>query len=186
MHFKNVSVGTHTRKHGVNLCQGAATGAKKNQMASFLRLVNICDISAQLRFESDSRSRQSSSTGAAGTPELLWCAQELMGRACVVFARNRGENTEKKTPVLTSSLCLAEWLEVGELTAKGSEEVAFSSTTHTFTHCGCRVDMSVPGHLYSFLACAMSPLLSLVRWPIAGRTPFSSLDGRMVSRNIPL
>lgn len=32
----------------------------------------------------------------------------------------------------------------------------------------------------------MSPLLSLVLWPMAGRTPFSSLDGRMVSRNIPL
>lgn len=150
-----------------------------------LRLVNICDISAQLHFESDSRSRQSSSTGATGTPELLWCAQELMGRVCVVFARNREKNMEKKNS-LTSSLCLAEWLEVVELAAKGTEEVAFSSTTHTFTHCGCRVGMSVPGHLYSFLACAMSPLLSLVRWPIAGRTPFSSLDGRMVSRNIPL
>lgn len=60
-------------------------------------------------------------------------------------------------------------------------------TAHHNTHaCGCIVNVSVPGHLYSFLACAMSPLLSLVRWPMAGRTPFSSLDGRMVSRNIPL
>lgn len=57
---------------------------------------------------------------------------------------------------------------------------------HAQTHCRLKVKASVPGHLYSFLACAMSPLLSLVRWPIAGRTPFSSLDGRMVSRNIPL
>lgn len=146
-------------------------------MASFLRLVNICNISIQLHFESDSRSHQSSSTGAAGTPELLWCAQELIGRVGAVFARNQGENTH---------LNLVSVGEVGELIAIGTEEVAFSSTTHTFTHCGCRVDMSVPGHLYSFLACAMSPLLSLVRWPIAGRTPFSSLDGRMVSRNIPL
>lgn len=62
--------------------------------------------------------------------------------------------------------------------------VSYDDTSHT--HCSLRVDRSVPGHLYSFLACAMSPLLSLVRWPMAGRMPFSSLDGRMVSRNIPL
>lgn len=34
---------------------------------------------------------------------------------------------------------------------------------HTYTDCGFIVNVSVPGHLYSFLACAMSPLLSLVR-----------------------
>lgn len=98
MHFKNMCIGTHTRKHGVNLCQEAGIGGKKKKKIRWHRfaMVNICDISAQLHFESDSRSRQSSSTGATGTPELLWCAQELMGRGCVVFARNRGENTGKK------------------------------------------------------------------------------------------
>lgn len=45
---------------------------------------------------------------------------------------------------------------------------------------------AIPGHLYSFLACAISPLLKRVRWPIAGRMPLSSREGRMVSRNIPL
>lgn len=44
----------------------------------------------------------------------------------------------------------------------------------------------VPGHRYSFLACAMSPLLNRVRWPIAGRMPLSSRDGSIVSKNIPL
>lgn len=70
-----MSIGTHTRKHGVNLCQGAAMGGeikkKKKADGIVLWLVNICDISAQLHFESDSRSRQSSSTGAVRTPELL-------------------------------------------------------------------------------------------------------------------
>lgn len=32
----------------------------------------------------------------------------------------------------------------------------------------------------------MSPLLSRVRWPMAGRTPFTSYLGRMVSRKMPL
>lgn len=45
---------------------------------------------------------------------------------------------------------------------------------------------AIPGHLYSFLACAISPLLRRVRWPIAGRMPLSSREGRMVSKNIPL
>lgn len=45
---------------------------------------------------------------------------------------------------------------------------------------------AIPGHLYSFLACAISPLLKRVRWPIAGRMPLSSREGRIVSRNIPL
>ena len=48
------------------------------------------------------------------------------------------------------------------------------------------LDGIIPGHLYSFLACAISPLLKRVRWPIAGRMPLSSREGRMVSRNIPL
>lgn len=45
---------------------------------------------------------------------------------------------------------------------------------------------AIPGHLYSFLACAISPLLRRVRWPMAGRIPLSSREGRMVSRNMPL
>lgn len=45
---------------------------------------------------------------------------------------------------------------------------------------------AIPGHLYSFLACAISPLLKRVLWPIAGRMPLSSREGRIVSRNIPL
>ena len=35
-------------------------------------------------------------------------------------------------------------------------------------------------------AWVMSPLLSRVRWPMAGRTPLTSYLGRMVSRKMPL
>ena len=44
----------------------------------------------------------------------------------------------------------------------------------------------LPGHLYSFLAWAMSPWLSRTRWPMVGLTPLSSRRGRMVSKKTPL
>jgi len=55
------------------------------------------------------------------------------------------------------------------------------SLSHIHSH-----TVGLPGHLYNFLACDISPLLSLVLWPIAGLTPFSSREGRIVSKNIPL
>lgn len=108
---------------------------------------------------------------------------------CVCDPKTEREASHGKTNYSTSPLCLGEWRAGLIFTPKiqaDKQRSSFVSTTHTHIHCSLIVNISVPGHLYSFLACAMSPLLSLVRWPMAGRTPFSSLDGRMVSRNIPL
>lgn len=73
---------------------GSCYRGEKKRMASFLQLVNICDISAQLHFESDCRSRQSSSTGAAETPVV--CASTNGKRVCGVCSKS-GQKHRKKT-----------------------------------------------------------------------------------------
>lgn len=158
--------------------------AKKGVAA--LVVVKLCDIAEQqvpnhVRTVQQGPQGRQNSTGVRKylCEERVWCVWDPKNR-----------ETHGKTTYSTSPLGLGEWMGGKMLHQRYGQINIFHFTTHTHTHtrarCGLIVNISVPGHLYSFLACAMSPLLSLVRWPIAGRTPFSSLDGRMVSRNIPL